>query len=290
MSTKTEKDPRKVKLKSKPVALKPRRHLALFDVHVPHNIDLSPVINFAKWYKPTDFIIGGDFLNLEWASHWNEREFKYIGLEKLSGMLENELLSGKKVLEQLTAALPKDCSKYYIPGNHEEWLYWACLSYPSLAGGLTLGVEQMTFKSDLAAIRKQVIADLIAKFLKLDDLGYKILPYDKELSLGKITYIHGHQVSTPAAMKRKYPARNVVCGHHHTEMRELLFNSGDLRQTNQYVFVPCLSRLSPGYLKGRTVRWANGFWIADILPTGNFSGQVVRIIDNKVVHGGKIFG
>ncbi len=263
--------------------------MALFDVHVPHNIDLSPVLKFAKWYKPTDFIIGGDYLNLEWASHWNEKEFKYIGLEKLSGMLENELLSGKKVLEQIANSLPKDCNKYYIPGNHEDWLYWSCLTYPGLAGGLTLGVEQMTFKSDLAAIRKQVLADLLIKFLDTDRLGFKVLPYDKELTLGKITYIHGHQVSTPAALKKKYPARNVVCGHHHTHLVESLHNSGDQRQTNQYVFVPCLCKLSPGYLKGRTTRWMNGFWTADILPSGQYDGKVIRINDGTIIYGDKVF-
>jgi len=231
--------------KNKP---KMRRHCALYDLHVPHNIELKPVLDFIKWYKPTELVIGGDFLNLEWASHWNEREFKYIGWEKLSRMLENELLSGKKILQAITDAAPKDCNKYFIPGNHEDWLYWACLTYPALVGGLTLGVEQMTFKSDLAAIRKKVIAELLVKFLETDKFGYKVLPYDKELVLGGITYLHGHQVGTLAALKKKYPARNVVIGHHHTALLDTLHNSGNQRTTTQYVFAPCLTKLSPGYL------------------------------------------
>ena len=277
--------------KSKKKSLKPsiRRHLALFDVHVPHNINLSPIISFIKDYKPTDFIIGGDYLNLEWASHWNEREFKYIGLEKLSRMLTNEILAGKKLLQELNDVLPKDCNKYYIPGNHEEWLYWACMTYPALAGGLTLGVENITFKSDLADIRKQVLSDLLAEKLETAKIGFKMLKYEKELTLGRINYIHGHQVSTVAAMKRKYPARNVVCGHHHTHLVESLHNSGDQKQTTQYTFVPCLTKLSPGYLKDGSTRWMNGFWIADVLPTGQYSGQVLRVVDGCVMYGGKIY-
>ena len=77
--------------KSSTASSKVRKHLALFDVHVPHNIKLNSTIDFIKDYRPDEFIIGGDFLNLEWASHWNEKEFKTIGLEKLSGMLKQEL-------------------------------------------------------------------------------------------------------------------------------------------------------------------------------------------------------
>ena len=266
-----------------------QRHCALFDVHVPHHINLSPVIGFIKDYKPTHFIIGGDYLNLEWASHWNEKEFKYIGLEKLSGMLNEELEAGRAVLKSLAAALPKDCVKYYIPGNHEEWLYWACMTYPALAGSVTLGVESMTFKSDLAEIRKQVVSDLIVKHLQTDSLGFKVLRYGKELNLGRLTYIHGHQVSGVAAMRRKYPARSVVCGHHHIENTELQFNSGDQKMTNQYTVVPCLCHLSPGYLQDGSTRWANGLWTADVLPTGNFDGRVVKVVDGCIMSNGKLY-
>lgn len=267
-----------------------RRHVFLADVHVPHNINLSPIVGFVKDYKPTHFIIGGDFLNLEWASHWNEKEFKYIGLEKLRGMLEKELEAGRKALRELNSVLPDDCEKYYIPGNHEEWLYWACMTYPALApGSVTLGVEQMTFKSDLAEIRKQVVADLLTKYLGTEEIGFQVLRFGKELNLGRITYLHGHQVGSIAAMKRKFPARNVVCGHHHTEAIETQHNSGDLKSTNQYVMVPCLCRLSPGYLTDGSTRWVNGFFTADVLPTGNFDGKIVKIVDGCIMANGKLY-
>ena len=270
-------------------APKVRRHVALFDVHVPHNINLSPVYGYIKDYKPTHFIIGGDFLNLEWASHWNEKEFKYIGLEKLSNMLNKELEAGRTVLRELNKVLPADCEKIYTPGNHEEWLYWACMTYPALAGSVTLGVESMTFKSDLAEIRKQVVADLLIKHLQTEELGFKVMPFGKELTLGRLTYIHGHQVGSTAAMRRKFPARSVICGHHHTEFTELQHNSGDQRMTNQYTMVPCLCRLSPGYLTDGSTRWANGFWSADVLPTGQFDGRVVKVVDGCVMANGKIY-
>lgn len=265
------------------------RHMGLFDVHVPHQIKLDGTLKFAEVYKPTDFILGGDFLNLEWASHWNEREFKQIGLEKLSNMLKAELNAGRTIMKEIASALPADCKKYYIPGNHEDWLYWACLTYPTLAGGLSLGVEQMTFKSDLADIRKKVLANLLTNLLETEKIGFEVLPFGKELMLGKLTYIHGHQVGNMSAMKKKFPARNIVCGHHHTEAVETLHNSGDTRKANQYVMVPCMCHLSPGYLNDGSTRWLNGFWVADVLPSGMFDGKVIKVIDNKVIYGGNIY-
>jgi hypothetical protein len=275
--------------KSSTASSKVRKHLALFDVHVPHNIKLNSTIDFIKDYRPDEFIIGGDFLNLEWASHWNEKEFKTIGLEKLSGMLKQELNAGKDVLRQLVAALPEDCNKYYIPGNHEDWLYWACLTYPQLAGGISLGVEQMTFKSDLADIRKHVLADLLREHLKTDELNMKVLPFGKELVLGKLTYIHGHQVGTLTSMQKKFPARNMVCGHHHTHQVTTTHNSGDEKKANQYVMVPCMCKLSPGYLTDGSTRWLNGFWTAEVLSNGLFDGRVIKVLDGKVIFNGKVY-
>lgn len=275
--------------KSSAAVTKVRKHLALFDVHVPHNIKLDSTIEFIKDYKPTDFIIGGDFLNLEWASHWNEKEFKTIGLEKLSGMLKQELNAGREALKRLVEALPEDCDKYYVAGNHEDWLYWSCLVYPQLAGGISLGVEQMTFKSDLADIRKHVLADLLREHLKTDELGIKVLPYGKELTLGKLTYIHGHQVGSLAAMQKKFPARNMVCGHHHTHQVTTCHNSGDEKKANQYVMVPCMCKLSPGYLTDGSTRWLNGFWTAEVLPNGLFDGRVIKVLDGKIIFNGKIY-
>ena len=193
------------------------------------------------------------------------------------------------MLRQLVAALPEDCNKYYIPGNHEDWLYWACLTYPQLAGGISLGVEQMTFKSDLADIRKHVLADLLREHLKTDELNMKVLPFGKELVLGKLTYIHGHQVGTLTSMQKKFPARNMVCGHHHTHQVTTTHNSGDEKKANQYVMVPCMCKLSPGYLTDGSTRWLNGFWTAEVLSNGLFDGRVIKVLDGKVIFNGKVY-
>jgi len=266
-----------------------KRHCALFDLHIPHHINLSPVYAFIKEYRPTDFILGGDYIDCQYASHWQEKVFAILGLEKVSKHLYQEFEAGKEVLHKLDSILPKDCRRYYMPGNHELFLLWACMTYPALAGGVGLGINKITFKSDLDKIKNKVLADLIKKYLDTQSVNFKVLPYSKELQLGKITYVHGDSAPSINAMKKKYPARNIVAGHIHSEIIDTIHNSGDTRRANQYVFVPCLCNLSPGYLRDGSSRWLNAFWIADVLSTGHFSGQIVKVIDGCVPFNGKIF-
>ena len=72
-----------------------RRHVAYCDVHVPHEIPFGPILDFQHDYAPTDIIINGDFLNLEHASHWNERVFKRKGDVEIGKALRGELGADK---------------------------------------------------------------------------------------------------------------------------------------------------------------------------------------------------
>jgi len=266
-----------------------QRHIGLFDLHIPHHIKLDGVYKFIENYKPTHLILGGDYLDCQYASHWQEKAFTLLGLEKISKCLHQEFEEGKKVLRELNSILPKDCKKYYIPGNHELFLLWACMTYPAIAGSVDLGANKITFRSDLDKIKNKILANLIVKFLDANILGYRVLPYNKELILGKLLYTHGHQVNTMTALKKRYPAVSVVAGHHHSHVVDTLHNSGNNSRAIQYVQVPCLCKLSPGYLKDGSTRWLGGFWAADVLSNGMFAGHVVKVLDGRVVEGGRVY-
>ena len=266
-----------------------KKHLALADVHAPHNINLNSVLAYTKAYAPTDFIILGDFVNFEWASHWSEGVFANIGLEKLKTMLHQEASAAHDVLVQFNRVLPRNCRKHYVLGNHENFLFWAALKYPQLAGGVNLHVDVMNFKSDIAAIEKEVLAEMIRKLLKTDALGYTVLPYCKELVLDKVVYSHGHQSGSLAALQKQYPGQNCVIGHHHTHQVVTTHSGSSGRNAHQYVMVPALCGLCPGYLKNSSTRWLNGFWQNDVLSNGTFAGSVVKVLDGRVVHNGKIY-
>ena len=266
-----------------------RRIVALYDMHVPLNINLKGVLSYIKDRKPTDLILGGDYCNLEYASHFNETLFATIGLERIGKLLNQEFEEGIKVLRDINNVLPSDCKKYFIPGNHCAWLSEVCLKYPQLAGGIDLGVSKLTFKSDLAKIKKGVLADLIRKFLRTDDLNIQVLDYEKELRIGKLTFIHGHEVTSLLALQKRFPGQSVVMGHHHTHQVLTTHSGGGGRNAYQYTMVPALCNLSPGYLKSSSSRWLNGFYSCDVLSNNVFSGHVVKVLDGRIIENGKIY-
>jgi len=261
--------------------MKNERHLAVFDVHAPHHSEagVNRVCEFAKEYKPDHFIIGGDFLNLEWASHWNDKMFKKLGEWQIQQWLKQEIEAGKDILARFRKAAGKKAKFWYIPGNHEEWLWYAVIYQNILQHPFNLA--DINFKTDIKAMEADGLAWLLKRELELDKLGIECLPYNKELKLHKITYLHGHQVSQNNSAKH-YPGQNIVFGHHHIYKVTPLFNGGKKRNAIEHVACPALCNLSPGYLKNKSTRWLNGFWTADCQKNGLFFGQVRKILDGQL--------
>lgn len=267
------------------IAVKGRqRHIAYHDVHVPHNIDFGPVLAFQKKYNPTHVIINGDFLNLEHASHWNESAFKHIGYADVGKALRKELEAGQKLLARIRAASPK-AEIYFVPGNHEHWLYWCALYFPQL--GILLGneINQKSYRADLARAGDEALAELLRRYLQTERLGIHVLPFNEPLEIGHITYLHGHQLTISSSPKL-YPAKNLVFGHWHEHSVKTLNDSGDPRFVVQHTAVPCMTKLGPkshAYRQTKSGRWLNGFWIADVLPNGLFDGRVKKILGGEIM-------
>lgn len=259
-----------------------QRHIAYHDVHVPHNIDFGPVIAFQKKYDPTHIIINGDFINLEWASHWNESVFSDMGWNTIRENLGQECAAARTLIARIRLASPK-AKLYFVPGNHEHWLYYAALYYPKLRIPMPDKIAKVGFKADLAKQGDAALAYILRKVLHADKYGMTVLPYNEHLEIGKITYIHGHQLTGYKNTMPKYPTKNIVFGHFHTEHRETGHDSGESGTAVQHTAVPCMTGLAPGYLKDKSTRWLNGFWIADVLPNGLFDGRVKKILGGKVM-------
>ena len=256
------------------------RHLGLFDVHCPRNIPFEPVLKFIQMYRPDEVIIGGDFLNLEFASHWNEKIFKHIGLSAVRENLEKEIEAGKALIGMIRQASKTGAAIKYLPGNHEAWLYWCAIIYgwpdPKI------NHKKITFKSDLARMMDYGLKNILERELDTARFRVDVLPYNEPYVSGKITYAHGDQFGIGGSL-RKYPDRNLVFGHHHTHDVKTLHNSGENRRGIEHVAVPCLTPLAPGYLKCKSSRWLNGFWVADILGNGLFDGRVVKVLNGKII-------
>lgn len=265
--------------------MKDQRHMLICDTHIPRNCALGEVAKYALQYKPTHFIFGGDILNLDFASHWNTDLFKNIGWEKVNKCLNEEILAGKRVINAFVDVLPKDCKKSYIPGNHEFFLVHCANNYPGRISGVHLESQKgsVGFRTDLTKRNNIGLARMLDRLLDLPEMGIECLPYNQNLRIGNLTYLHGHQFSTMSAMKKKYPAQNIVAGHLHTHQVETIHNSGMKSRANQYVFCPGLCEPAPGYLLDGSTRWLNGFWVADVLPNGLFDGRVVKVLNGRVI-------
>lgn len=263
-----------------------RRHGAICDAHVPKNNPLLPVMDFFHDKGCDYFVVNGDFLNLEWASHWNEAVFKEIGDAKLREMLAEEMLAGREALADLRDALGKKCRIIWIPGNHEAWLSYAVWTRRFMS--FKFKSKDFDFKADVAAMLDAALSELLAEQTGCADFGVEVLPYNEPLRIGDIVYLHGHQFTgaDPTAQSaRKWAGTNLVMGHHHTETRRTLFNGGDPRKVYQHTIVPAMTGLAPGYLVDKSTRWLNGFWTADFNSDGLFDGRVVKVFDGKCVNG-----
>ena len=263
-----------------------QRHMAYCDVHVTHNVPFAPVLAFQRRFDPTHIVINGDFLNLELASHWNEAAFKHYGYDRINEGLTEEFDAGHDLLAEIRAASPH-ARIQYVPGNHEHWLYWMALHHP--AAGVSLinqaprKKKESRFRTDLALRSHHQLKWILERKLRTAELDIEVLPYNEPLAIGRITYLHGHQFTSPNATPRMYPNTNLVLGHFHTHEVRTLHNNGQDGKAIQHVVVPCLTELGPGYLTNRSTRWLNGFWIADVARSGLFDGRVKKLLDGRLV-------
>lgn len=259
---------------------KEERHIGYFDVHARHAIDFTEILRFQKDRKPTDIILGGDFLDCGLASKWNDKFFKHMGWTKISHLLSQEFVLARSLIRRIRAATPS-ARMWYLPGNHEWWLFLAKFAFPDITSIPILSSKftTQTFRSDFDAMGQLELARMLASIVDAKEQRIEVLPYKRFLTLGKITYMHGDQFSNPRTTHRIFPNRNIVYGHHHTHYVETLHDNGTSGTAVQHVGVPCLTTLGPGYLQSGATRWLHGFWQARVAPGGLFDGSVVKVLN-----------
>lgn len=265
-----------------------RKHLAIFDPHIPRHNPLDSVLGYAHDTGPDHVILGGDFGNYEWASHWNEAIFKDIGRIKLREWLFAEMDAQETVLGEIRKAVGKKARLYLIPGNHEAWIWYAAFNHQFIETPFTL--ESITFKTDVAKLMDKGLKELLSRLLHAKKYGLEVLEYNEPLKIGKIVYLHGHQFSSGAlhnATGKRWPHCNLVIGHRHTHEVVSIFNQSDPNHFYEHVSVPAMCKLAPGYEKDKSTRHSNGFWVADFdTKTGLFDGRVRKVFHGRLIPSG----
>ena len=256
-----------------------RWQVALGDVHTPHENKLDEVL--AAIAGCDDLVLLGDFMDLAWASHWNEALFTELGRHTHRQHLYREFDYAKEVLAKIRRKVRK-ARLWYVPGNHEAWLFYACFYHHLIA--LPWHAEELHYKTDLEDMKNKALASLLASQLETKKFGMRVLPLDEPLYLGPILYLHGHQFGGKNHINQaglKYPHTSLVYAHHHTHKANTLFNSGDPKRVYEHRSIPGLCPLLPGYLKSKSTCWLNGFWSCRF-ERGFYSGEVVKVFEGKI--------
>ena len=261
-----------------------RKHVALFDVHAPQNVPLDGVLGYIHDAGPDHIILGGDFGNYEFASHWNESLFKEICRSRLRKMLFREIDSQVTILKDIRRAAGSRAEIWFIPGNHEAWIWYACLHHRIVE--TCRDFESITYKTDIAKWLDDGLRELLDRLLDAKSHRMRVLRFNEPLRIGKIVYLHGHQFGTGSLNNttcKRWPHVNLVFGHRHQHEVAPVHNQADPHKFYEHVCVPALSKLAPGYEKDKSSRHSNGFWVADITKDGMFDGRVRKVFNGKLV-------
>lgn len=231
-----------------------KRILALFDTHIPENISLYPIFEFAKDFKPNILVLGGDMHDFGSVSHWLADQSKHLdkGI-----MIDNYQELRDVLLTPIAVAVGKKCRKIYLEGNHEYWIVKATAIDPNLRGYVEL--ENNLPKE------------------------FEIVPINKPFRAGdNLVYVHGVYTNMYHARKHVDAFHtSVIYGHLHEIQSFSMVSPVDSEKFYKAQSIGCLCNLNPGYKKNRPNSWVHGFSYAYVDDDGSFSDIPVVIVKNR---------
>lgn len=219
-----------------------------------HDLDaFYCTLQYLQDFKPDIIIIGGDWLDCASISHHNHgKPGRTEGMRLYSDALECRKLT----LEPLEAL---DSKLVYIIANHESWIDDLTDDQPAL--------------SDLVDLKK---------LLSLSK--WTIIPQGGYFNLGKLTFIHGDQLSggeqVAKAAVTSYE-RNIRFGHFHTFQAFTKNSPIDVKLAKTGIAVPSLCTKGPKYGESKPNRWVQGFLSGYVHSDGTFNDYVSIITNGK---------
>lgn len=243
-----------------------KRGLGIWDLHYDYcDLDLwRRLLDFIKEYKPDYFVAGGDWFDFDFFSRWikkdeNLRDRENKRIKKVYTRFNEE------IFKPLNKVLPNYCRKIWLEGNHDKRIDDYIDSHPEVEGYLE--IEENIDLKDWEYYKENIKA-----------------------KIGKMYFTHGQEVSGNNACRKIVTDNesNIFMGHFHREeiFTKIIPLRGDIHQG---VIVGCLGKKNPDYMKNKPNAWVNGFLTFDVLPTGNFSYNLVTIIKDHFIFNGKFY-
>lgn len=239
------------------------------DTHVPEEDKkaISVFCNFLKDYKPHALINLGDFMEMGSVTHWENTA------DSKPRRLVPEAKKGRALLERIgKAAGPQCVIKRFIMGNHEDWLnQYLNSKIPEVMEELSdLGIELS-----------------IQNLLNLKELGYRVIPLNEILKIGRAHFIHGYYTGTHHASKHlSVFGCNLYYGHLH----DVQCHSGvSVKGVHEAMSLGCLRTMNAPFLKGKPNNWQHAFMIIEFRHDGSYTRYVPIIVDGSFSYNGKVY-
>ena len=240
----------------------PDKHFPLHDKKA-----INIVCKAIEIVKPDIYIDLGDTGEWEYFSthYWKGRNAK--PMEDLMPLLDLDVRSVNAGMDWIDESLNKAGTKerHFVQGNHEVWLDKFVVRHPYLG----------QYKTQNA--------------LKLKERGYKFHPYNKKkgLKLGKLNFTHGKFTTKYHTYKHlDVWGESIMYGHTHDLQRHTkTFRGGTISAYS----MGCLKDIEKDedWLAGRLTNWNQGFAIANWLKGGDFTVEVVEIVNGQASLWGK---
>jgi len=253
-------------VKSSKTKEKKNFEIALFfpDAHIPYENKPAcrSILKLMDDIKFDKFLIFGDYLDFSSISHWNKNKHHTLELKRL----KSEYIAGNVLLDEFDKRLTKDCDKYFLRGNHEEWVNDLLEEMPSLEG--LIEPESQLF---------------------LKERNYKVSGYNELIKIGRLFATHGIYVGGNPIKKHLDELKtNIIFAHTHT--LGMMLSSSPAREIAFVGYnIGCVCDLAPEYIKKRPNAWQHGFAVGYFYPNGYFDVQLVRIIAGKFIFANKVY-
>jgi len=236
--------------------------IAAFDIHYPlqDKASMNVLIKAIEIIRPDYFVFGGDQLNLDCISHHNKGKIKLLENRRISKDFKG---FQEEIMDRIEAVLPRSCKKYFMIGNHEYWIDRLIEDNPQLEG--LMEVEN-----------------------NLNLSKYEVVPFNKTLRIGEMTFLHGIYVNKYHAEKHlRIYQKMLFYGHLHTnQVYTSIAPTTSLPK--QAVGVGCLCNRNAEYMRNRPNDWLHQFLIWYMFDDGTFVYQTPIIINGKTVINGKV--
>jgi len=241
------------------------RILVVGDCHIDEDQDLSRFDLLGKLIldeRPTHIVLMGDFLTLNCLSAWDMDKRKTMEGKRYKTEIDAGLDAMQRMLTPIditNITLREQKKKQYIPelifleGNHEDRLTRYLEGDPTFDG--------------FVSVRKD---------LKLDQWGFKYIPYRDWYSIGEIHFTHiPHNEVNPVTGKYHIHAasmcttQTVVYGHTH-KFEVLCRHLQGMVHLQQLLSAGCFFEKHDPYVHGRVTNYWKGVFILENYKPGRF--------------------